>query len=186
MKRWGLACFATLILSLPCAGVVRAQEQQGDDAHEAHENHVALFLGGTTKIADTDRPKTAFAVGAEYVRTLGEFFGIGLAVDYAAGDFERDLLIVVPLVATPIPAWKLIVAPGIEIGEEIELDPEAAGSGDGPEIETKTKGFFAIRFGTAYDFTVGRSFTLSPALYYDVIGSSKNTWVYGFNFGYVF
>ena len=63
---------------------------------------------------------------------------------------------------------------GLEAGEE------------GPENEQETRVFFAIRLGTAYEFRVAEKFAISPGLFFDIIGQSKNSWVWGIAFGYNF
>ncbi len=183
MRNLSIGCTAT-VLAMLYAGAVAAQEHQDSEGtHEMHRNHLALFLGGTSKVSASELPTTVFTIGADYERRLGEFFGIGLAVDAAIGEHDRDFLVLLPVFAHPVGGWKLLVAPGVEVGKEVVDEGDVGAESEG---ETGgTEGFFALRLGMDYAFDFGR-FSIAPGLYFDIIGQSQNAWVYGLVFGYGF
>ncbi len=183
MRNLTIGCTVTVLAMLHGGAVAAQEHQDGEATHETHRNHLALFLGGTSKVAGSELPTTAFTIGVDYERRVGDLFGIGLAADAAIGEHERDFLVLLPLYAHPVGGWKLLVAPGVEVGKEVvhEGDVEAESEGE----TGGTEGFFALRLGTEYAFDFGQ-FSIAPGLYFDLIGKSRNAWVYGLVFGYGF
>ncbi len=187
MKKLSVVLIAALLSVFPSEGLL-AQEHESEEAgheaaHEFHANHVAVFLGATTKVGDSEDSETAFTFGVDYERRISRLLGIGLALDWAVSEHERDFLFLVPLVVHPAGGLKLLAAPGLELGTEVAHEGEAGAESEAESTETHS--YFAFRFGAEYQFDLGR-FSIAPALYLDLIAESRNAWVYGLVLGYGF
>jgi hypothetical protein len=143
------------------------QESGGTD--EEHRNAVELFLGGVT---ETDDSSTGLGVGLGYVRHLSSRWGLGVTGELSTSDVSRDWLAIVPVYLFPVGGLALLAGPAIEGSEE---KPE-----DGGEAERTTN--VGVRFGAAWEFELGKRFTLSPEVNLDVIDGGT-TWVYGLAVG---
>ena len=68
-----------------------AQEGTHEEEDHGHDNVVALFLGGVTHLgSDGDPNESGFAVGLDYARLVTSRISVGLLVEYATEDAERD------------------------------------------------------------------------------------------------
>ena len=156
-----------LLLSLASRGV--AQESGAEEVEL--RNAVEVFVGAVT---ETEESATGFGVGLEYNRRLSRRWSLGVElIEISTTDVGRGWLVIVPAYFHPVGGLSLKAGAGVEGSKE---EPE-----DGSESETKIE--FAARFGAAWEFELGRRFTISPEVNLDLVGGSV-TWVYGLSFGF--
>jgi len=124
------------------------------EPEEGHLNRVGFFIGATTKTnGDTEA-----AVGVEYERHLTELFGLGLLVEWEPG-FEERFLTAPAFFIHPVGDLQFVLAPGVQFE-------------DG-------HGHFVFRVGAAWEFELGRGFSLAPAINYDFVESEHDAISYG-------
>ena len=173
-------------------------EETENEGHHFHRNELAVFVGASTLTKYEDDP-TSFTVGGEYFRRLSERTSVGLTVEYADGDLERDWLVLVPVAYRPFDGWaegfQFVIGPGIEFAslseeavEELE-GGDAGGHGEehvgeaseagAEERENETEP--VIRLGVDYVVELGR-ISLTPQINADVVGDNV-TWVAGVALG---
>jgi hypothetical protein len=175
-----------------------AAHEEGVGEHESHANFALLFLGASTHL---EPRSTGGTIGLGYQRRLNRLWSIGLMGEYSGSRIERDFIFLLPIVASPWHGLRLTIGPGIEF-KNLDVPAGEAGShetarlggvyslGLGSEagsVETEEESETEVlaRFGAGWEFEVGRSFVLTPALFADLAGS-KWTLVYGLEFGYGF
>ena len=157
---------ALAILSLAVVPLARAtaQERESPAASEAEArrpNSIGLFMGATAK----QEEETAFTIGLDYERRLGEQWGVGVILDKPFGG-SRSFLVVAGLFWHPLPRVRLDVAPGIEVNrDEDEL--------------------FVLRLGADYDFELNERWSIAPNVNLDIVGG-RTVWVIGAELGYRF
>ena len=145
-----------------------------ESQHEAHHNHVALFLGSTTFY---NTGENHFSLGIDYLyRPYNDnpwAYSILAEVIFAE---HTEYIIGLPVYHYIIGSWWLRAGPGMEIIQEEEHH--------GDEVTTKTKIEFLFRIGTGYSFYVG-DFVISPSVDIDFV-RNNDALVWGLNFGYSF
>jgi len=99
-------------------------------------------------------------IGVEYEYNRRSNFGIGGMLDLTGGTF-REAFLAVPLYFHLGERLVLIGAPGVNFSTFDEQ--------------------LAVRLGGGYEMPLG-DLTLRPSLYYDVIDSEDNVWVFGVAF----
>jgi len=171
-----------------------ASEEAGHAEHHFHRNELAVFVGASMRTKFRDDP-TDLTLGGEYFRRLTGRASVGLTVEYADGDLERDWVVLVPVAYRPFDGWaegfQFIVGPGVEFAslseeavEELEggggHGAEDAGHGAADEAgaeERENETEPVIRLGVNYVFELGRV-SLTPQINADVVGDNV-TWVAG-------
>ena len=166
-----LALAVPLALAGPAWSQEAAEEVHGDDDHHYHDNHVAVFLGGTSPFDQERAGKTSFTVGADYERRFTQAVGAMALADFAFGDLTRTALFAALFAGRPIADLRLAIGPGIEFVEEDEILEDGSTS-------TKHTGYFVISTRATYDFHVG-VVSLTPAAGLDFVGETKTAFVYG-------
>jgi len=178
-----------------------ANEEAGHAEHHFHRNELAVFVGASTRTKFRDDP-TDLTIGGEYFRRLTGRASVGLTVEYADGDLERDWVVLVPVAYRPFDGWaagfQFIVGPGVEfasLSEEAVVELEGGG-GHGAEDADAGHGATAdeagaeerenetepvIRLGVDYVLELGRV-SLTPQINADVVGDNV-TWVAGVAIG---
>lgn len=153
-----LAVFA-LLAALAVLPATAEEEEASHGEQGFHRNHLALFLGATTAESET-----GFTSGLDYEFRPLDYLGFGIIAEYIAGDL-REWVIVLPVFSHPnrdaVGGWKLIIGPGLEIGEH---------SND-----------FLVRLGLAYGFHA-EGWTIAPEFNGDLVYGEWN-WVYGVSIG---
>jgi len=152
-------------------------DEQSNETHDFHKNHLAFFGGMTTNFEHHDN---LFTVGVDYEYRLpfvDNKFGIGFGAEYLNGD-NTELLFELLLVYHPVGRLKFVTAPMFVIIEEhSEEDAGAHEAG-----ETITKNEFGFRIGTGYDFHINE-ITIGPTVNLDFIGKSPSL-AYGIAFAF--
>jgi hypothetical protein len=176
-------------------GAHAAAEAGHDGEHAFHRNELAVFVGASVLTKYEDDP-TSFTVGGEYFRRLSERTSIGITVEYADGDLERDWVVLVPVGYRPFDGWaegfQFVIGPGLEfasLSEEAVEELEGGEGGAGHEAEAEASGAdereeetdFVIRLGVDYVLELGR-ISLTPQVNADVVGDHV-TWVAGVALG---
>ncbi len=164
-------CTATLLTSI---GPLYAQEHSEGatgEEHEYHKNHGASFLGATTRLDPED---TGFTIGTEYVRRFTRLLAVGVSVEMASSELERDVILGLPVVLYPWRGLALVAMPGAELATVEEEH--------GEEINEVTEVEFLMRFGVGYWFALNETVAASPAIFVDAT-SARTSLVYGVLFG---
>ena len=163
-KRQTLSALVVLLVGFGVLGPAQAQEEV------EYKNVIELFVGAVT---ETEESATGPGVGLEYQRRLTRKWSVGVqGAEVSTTSVERGWLAVVTAIVKPVGGLALKTGPGFERSEETS---EETG-----EKESKTE--FAWRFGAAWEFELGRRYTLSPELNLDLVDGSS-VWVYGLSFG---
>ncbi len=142
----------------------RAQEHadQGGE-HEHHpRNEILAFVGNTSK-----GDENSLTVGLDYERRLGERFGTGVFLDWAANHHEREFIAGVPVVYRPgLGDLKLQVGAGVELEEEVASEEHSAGADSGSH-ESPSRWLFLVRLGVHYGLELGHV-ALVPQVNWDI------------------
>ena len=166
------SCAAIALVVLAHTASARADEHEaGAEAegheHHHHENHVAVFVGATTTLVDTD--PTHATIGIDYERRLpfaDRMIGVGALVDaQIVHEAETEVeTIIAPFVAIhPMGGLMILGAAGVAV----------TGAGH--------NGHLALRGGAAYFFPVG-GFSVGPEVNVDHV-NGENAVVYGVSAG---
>ena len=164
-----------------------------DEVDHGHfRNEFMLFVGDTRKGGQNE-----FTVGFDYLRSLGEHWGVGIFLDYARGTFEREYIAGLGAFWAPFsfaPDLHLLVGAGWE-----RLDENTPHHHAHEHHEPHTDADFAgdwhhddlwlARFGGSYLLHFGRGgeFVLAPQAFYDVVqGRGRDAVVFGIGIGYLF
>ena len=83
-------------------------------------------------------------------------------------DQKRHGVFAIPVSSFVNEKWRLFVAPGVEF----------RGKGDPDET--------MLRFGTGYEFDIGKHFTLAPEAQVDFIAGGTRVYVFALSLGYGF
>ena len=170
-SRLAIVCALALLGSPGALLAQKHGEVEHGGEHESHRTHVALFLGATTHLHTDD---TGLTLGLEYERRLSPLWGVGVLVDFASSDIERDYVIGVPVLLHPAAGASLLVAPGVEF-----VQINVVGEGGEEEEESETE--LLVRFGVAYELGIKRM-SIAPQLNAEVAGGHW-TLVYGLAVG---
>ncbi len=146
-----IACIVALVTMWP--GGASGQEQHegspaGPEAHEAYPNEIALFFGGTRRTGET-----AFTFGFDYGRSIAAGFGTGVFFDWAAGNFEREFIVGIPLYyETGLGHLVGTLGLGIERANELSQPTEEGGSEEehGDSSEKAQRTLALLRLGLQY------------------------------------
>ena len=153
-----------------------AQDDQADDGHHFHHNHLAMFVGGVTPFTK-QAGETSFVLGADYERRFNPAVGVIALADFAFGQHKRTALFAAKLSYRPMAALRLAAGPGFEL---VETDVMSGGT-----TTTKHKAYFVIATRANYEFHVGK-LSLGPTVGLDFIGETKTNFVFGVSLGYGF
>ena len=165
-----IAAVAALSLAL-IARPVTAQAGPSTDHGEdhVHRNHVAVLAGGMTPLSA--KSETSFALGIDYVRSLGEAWGIGVGADFTFGDHKRAALFAVGATFRPVPALRFGTGPGFELVEKQKSDGHI-----------DKHAYFVWFVSAYYEFHVG-SVAIGPLVILDFVGETKTNLTYGISVG---
>jgi hypothetical protein len=155
-----IACLFTLAL----ASTAGAEEAHESGDHEYHRHHASLIVGNTFD----EHGENGFSVGGDYEYRINNWFGLGVGLEYAGGDFEH-VLIGIPLFFHPNEHWRFALAAGTEIhkgGEHEEREREAI-----------------LRTGVGYAFHIGDGYSISPEFNVD-FSEHETLYVVGLGFGF--
>ncbi len=175
-----LLCFGVLSGGLAPPAIAQEHqeaehEEHGEaEQHEHHKNYVFLFLGGTTE-SISDDPETNFSAGLTYERRVSQLIGLGIGGEFVFGGHGREALAGLLVIFHPAGGLGLAIGPGLEFAKE------SHGVEGHEEEETKTTA--ALRAGVLYEFAVGKTFAIAPAVYVDFIDGKDPTLVWGLEFG---
>ena len=159
-----LLLISVCLLTMTFAPVALAEESHESGDHAFHRHHASLIAADTFD----GHGKNGLSVGADYEYRLNQWFGLGVALEYAGGDFEH-ILIGVPLFIHPNERWRLAVAAGGEIHKE--------------EEEHKPKREWIIRTGVGYQFPLGKGYSISPEFNVD-FSEHETLYVAGLSIGF--
>lgn len=190
LEAQGSAGYATAASVVPAPRSPGADDDEVDHGH--FRNELMLFVGDTRKGGQNE-----FTVGFDYLRSLGEHWGVGIFLDYARGTFEREYIAGLGAFWAPFPFapdLHLLVGAGWE-----RLDENAPHHHAHGHHEPHTDADFADdwhhedlwigRFGGSYLLHFGGAgeFVLAPQAFYDVVqGSGRDAFVFGIGVGYLF
>lgn len=145
------------------------------DHHGEFLNEFMFFVGDTRKGGENE-----FTVGFDYLRTLGSHWGVGIFLDYARGEFEREYIAGAGLFWAPIPA-----APDLHLfgglGYE-RLNEDHGGHG-----EWESEDLLLGRLGGTWLFHFGDRgrWVLAPQAFWDIVRGNDAA-VFGVGLGYLF
>lgn len=160
--------------------------------HPEFRNEFMLFMGDTRKGGQNE-----FTIGFDYLRSLGHHWGVGIYLDYARGQFEREYIAGLAAFWAPFafaPDLHFLVGGGWERLDE-NVPHHHAHEHHEPHVDADFDGDWhhddlAVgRVGGSYLLHFGRrgEFVLAPQLFYDVVeGRGRNAVVFGIGFGYLF
>jgi hypothetical protein len=161
--------------------------EAAEEAHETeehHENHLAVFLGGTHA---EDRTDVTF--GLDYERRPWQRVGFGLIFDYAGGDL-REYIVAGAVIFHPVGGLTLTLAPGLERRPvEGETGEEHGGEHEAGVASTEVSGgresVFVFRLGLSYEFELGERWSLAPQFNLDFV-DGETVEVFGVSVGFGF
>lgn len=160
--RWTLAGLVLILGSWSTP----ASAQEGADQGEEHEHHarneILAFVGNTSKgVANS------LTFGLDYERRLGERFGTGVFLDWAANHHEREFIAGVPVVYRPgLGDLKLQVGAGAELEEEVASEARS-GDADSEGHDSSSHWLFLVRLGVHYGLELG-PVALVPQVNWDI------------------
>lgn len=159
-----LAGLVVAFLTLPSVGM--AAESEG---HHLPHNHLALIVGTAIEHHD-DHEEAGALLGVEYERQYSEKWGIGGVFEQEAfGDrTNRHAILALPISYHVNKHWRLFVAPGLEFSSPGDADKAL------------------LRFGTGYEFNLGRHMTFAPEFLVDFVSGGAQVYVFALTFGYGF
>jgi hypothetical protein len=163
--------------ALLCVPGARAQETEhaGAAANEHEESEyrhgIGLFVGAATH---TEADDTGGALGLSYGYEIAPKWAIGVKLEYASSQLERDFVLLAGVVYEVAERLELAAAIG---GERVEKDEIEHG-----EEHTVTETEALLRLTTGYAFRLADRLTLSPEFSAD-IGGSRVTYIYGLVLG---
>lgn len=147
-------------------------------------NEVMLFVGDTRKDG-----ANAFTVGADYLRSIGHHWGVGIFLDYAREEFEREYIAGAGLFVAPIPGvpdLHLFAGGGWERLDEDHLHGHASG---GAAHAWTSEDLLIGRVGGSFVFHLGDDggWVVAPQAFYDVVeGRGRDAVVFGLGLGRLF
>ena len=160
MYRFKILLFLLFSAIIVPNSVIAEEATQSDHSNELeHDHNLAFFMGNTH-----DGSEDGFSVGMGYEYRLSETNGIGGLVEYASGELD-SWVVAVPLLIHPYKGLRFLVALGFEY-EHSEAE-------------------FLVRAGIAYEFEMGKKWTIAPAFNVDFVDSDEK-YIYGLEFGYKF
>ena len=171
--KYFLSIYLFVGISIISASSINEKAKENSE-HIIHNNHIAIFLGGTTFFK---KGESHFSVGLDYVYRPDvekpwafSLFGEAIFAEHT------EYLIGLPVYYGFNNIWWIRAGPGLEIIQEEEHH--------GDVVETKTEVEFLVRIGVGYPLHVG-AFTITPSLDFDLV-RNNDAIVWGINFGYGF
>ena len=169
---------ANLIFAMFSASAQEHTQHDDAQAHEHdthyHKNHVALLVGATSNLSHSS---TLFTAGVDYEFRFHEKIGIGFGAELLTGD-ATEYVLGIPVFIHPVSSLKFNFGPLLVLLEEHSDDHST-------EPETEMVSEFGLRIGVAYDFHIGKRFSLTPMVNYDYVNkSSAVMYALGFGIGF--
>ncbi len=145
-----------------------AEGEHTEHAEEATYRHaVTLFAGAATHTREND---TGGAIGLSYAYYLSQKWAVGVKVEYASSELERDFIILPAVLFEPVERVELAVGFGVERASKDEFEHG--------ETHTVEENEALLRLTFVYGFHIGSGMALSPEFNADIT-SSNVTYVYG-------
>ncbi len=158
-----------LIAAIACGdNISHASEDVG---HHLPHNHIALLAGIAYEETADGHHEDGNLLGIVYLRQFHKHWGWGLTFEeeaFGENDQERHGVFSIPFSYFVNDRWRLFAGPGIEFRER--GDPDKA----------------MLRFGTGYEFDIGKHFTLAPEAAVDFIAGGTKVYVIALSLGYGF
>ncbi len=164
VQKWNIFFIIGCLFTMALTSTAGAEESHHSGTQEFHRHHASLIVGNTFD----EHGENGFSVGGDYEYRLNKWFGLGVGLEYAGGDFEH-VLIGIPLLFHPNEHWRFAVAAATEIhkeGEHEEREREAI-----------------VRTGVGYQFHIGNGYSISPEFNVD-FSEHETLYVIGLSFGF--
>jgi hypothetical protein len=164
VQKWHTFVSIGCLFTMALTSTAGAEESHHSGTQEFHRHHASLILGNTFD----EHGENGFSVGGDYEYRVNKWFGLGVGLEYAGGDFEH-VLIGIPLFFHPNEHWRFAVAAATEIhkeGEHEEREREAI-----------------VRTGVGYQFHIGNGYSISPEFNVD-FSEHETLYVIGLSFGF--
>jgi len=144
------------------SGVANADQSEHHPRH-----HLAIFVGGGFEREDNGHEENGAALGLKYEIKINEKWGVGAAVErlYGSGQ-HRSWAAVIPVSFYATESWRLFAGPGFE--------------------SHSIKDKYLMRFGIAYEISLGERWSASPEFLVDIIEGGAKTYVIGIAVGFGF
>jgi len=142
-----------------------------DGGHHLPHNHIALIAGIAYEETADGHHEDGHLLGISYTRQFHKNWGWGLTFEQEAfgeNNQNRHGVFSVPFSYFVNDRWRLFAGPGIEFRGR--RDPDKA----------------MLRFGTGYEFDIGKHFTLAPEAAVDFISGGTRVYVIALSLGYGF
>ena len=153
----------------------RAQEAEnaaeGEGATHSKEpltyRHIVSVSGGVS--AHTERDDVGGALALSYAYVLSHKWVVGLKLEYASSELERDFILIPGVVFEPAERLEFGLGVGVERANKDEIEHGEEHTVDETEA--------LVRLTVAYVFPLGGRWGLSPEFNAD-LGGSRVTYVY--------
>jgi hypothetical protein len=165
-----------LVASMACLPASTAVAQEAEHAQEAHGEHegspgfrhyVTLSGGAATHTENND---TGGAVGLSYAYSLSHRWAVGIKLEYADSEVERDRVALLGFVYEPVERVEFGAALGVERADVDEVDHG--------EEHTVSETEALVRLTFAYLIPLSERWHLGPEFNADIT-ASRVTYVYG-------
>lgn len=170
------AILAGAVLLAAPVSYAQEAEHAAEGEHPEHSGEVTyrhavtLFAGAATHTKEND---TGGAIGLSYGYFLSHKWAVGVKVEYASSQLERDFIILPGVLFEPVERVEFAVGFGVERAKKEETEHG--------ETHTVEENEALLRLTFAYGFHIGSRMALSPEFNADIT-SSNVTYVYGLAF----
>jgi hypothetical protein len=158
-----------LIAAIACCNNISHASEDG--GHHLPHNHIAINIGKAYEETADGHHEDGHLLGISYTRQFHKNWGWGLTFEQEAfgeNNQNRHAVFSIPFSYFINDTWRLFAGPGIEFRER--GDPDKA----------------LLRFGTGYEFHIGKHFTLAPEAAVDFIAGGTKVYVVALSLGYGF
>jgi hypothetical protein len=158
--------------SLGGAPALHAQETgRGEHTEEIWHRHTLSISGGLAVF--TDAGARGGALGLSYAYRLAERWAVGLKLEYADSELERDFIV--------LPGVGFEAAENLEFGVGVGVEQARKDEIEEGELKTVDETEALLRLTVAYAFPIGKRTALSPEFNSDFTASGV-TYVYSLVF----
>ena len=158
-----------VIAALACCN--NTSQASEDGGHHLPHNHIAFIVGRGYEETTDGHHEDGSLLGIVYARQSREHWGWGLTFEHVASrenNQKRHGVFSIPFSYFVNDRWRLFAGPGIEFRER-----------GGPDKAL-------LRFGTGYEFDIGKHFTLAPEAAVDFVAGGTKVYVIALSLGYGF